>query len=191
VGILKREALEKIGFRSLGVNVLLSDKASVYCAENIAIADNVRIDDFCILSGNGGSIAIGSHIHIASHVVLIGGGGIILEDFSTVSSHSSIYSASDDYGGDYLIGPIIDNDLLNVDRKLVILKKYSACGSHAVVLPGVTMGEGAVLGACSLARKSLEPWTIYSGIPAIRIKDRKRGLIEKGDLMLKRWGSGA
>ena len=44
-------------------------------------------------------------------------------------------------------------------------------------MPGVTFGEGAILGANSLALKSLEPWTIYVGSPAKPIKIRKKELI--------------
>jgi serine acetyltransferase len=48
---LSREKLMEIGFKSIGENVLLSSKASIYGPENIEIGNNVRIDDFCILSG--------------------------------------------------------------------------------------------------------------------------------------------
>ena len=55
------EELKKIRFKSLGENVLISKKASIYSPEKIIIGNNVRIDDFCILSGN---IQIGNHVHI-------------------------------------------------------------------------------------------------------------------------------
>ena len=45
------EELGKIGFKKLGKNVLISKKSSIYTPENISIGDNVRIDDFTILSG--------------------------------------------------------------------------------------------------------------------------------------------
>ena len=48
---LSREHLENIGFKSLGKNVKVSDKASIYNPELIDIGDNSRIDDFCVLSG--------------------------------------------------------------------------------------------------------------------------------------------
>lgn len=54
MGFYSREQLEKIGFKSLGKNVLISDKSSIYSPENISIGNNVRIDDFCILSAGGG-----------------------------------------------------------------------------------------------------------------------------------------
>jgi putative colanic acid biosynthesis acetyltransferase WcaF len=36
------------------------------------------------------------------------------------------------------------------------------------------VGEGAVLGLGSVATRDLEPWTIYAGVPAVKVKDRKR-----------------
>ena len=44
-------------------------------------------------------------------------------------------------------------------------------------MPGVTLGEGAILGANSLATKDLEPWTIYVGSPARPVKARKKEVI--------------
>ena len=97
--------LKEIGFKSIGKNVLLSRKASIYGAKNISIKGNTRIDDFCILSGN---LSIGSHVHITAVVFLFGGdSGIVLEDFVGVSSRTAIYAKSDDYLGEGLTNPTI------------------------------------------------------------------------------------
>ena len=54
MGFYTREQLEKIGFKSIGENVLISDKTSIYSPQNISIGNNVRIDDYCVLSAGGG-----------------------------------------------------------------------------------------------------------------------------------------
>jgi putative colanic acid biosynthesis acetyltransferase WcaF len=51
---------------------------------------------------------------------------------------------------------------------------YAWVGARASVAPGVNLGEGAVLGLGSVATKDLDPWTIYAGVPAIKVKERKR-----------------
>lgn len=51
---------------------------------------------------------------------------------------------------------------------------YSWVCARASVAPGVHMGEGAVLGLGSVATRNLEAWTIYAGVPAIKVKERKR-----------------
>jgi putative colanic acid biosynthesis acetyltransferase WcaF len=53
------------------------------------------------------------------------------------------------------------------------LGRYSWVAARACVSPGVSLGDGAILGLASLATKNLEPWSIYAGVPARKIKDRK------------------
>lgn len=175
---LSREELVKIGFKSLGENVLISDKSSIYNAKNIEIGSNVRIDDFCIISAGDGGIKIGNYIHIACYAHLIGSGKIILEDHVQVSGKVSIYSSSDDFSGNYLIGPTVPKQYTNVKHMDVHLKKYVVLGCNVVVLPGVTLEEGCAVGALSLVNKSLESYKMYVGSPIRYIKDRSKKISE-------------
>ncbi len=164
------EELAYLGLKKYGKNVLLSRKCSIYGGENIEIGDNVRIDDFCILSGN---IKIGSHIHISAYVALYGAMGIIMEDYTGISPRSTVFSAMDDFSGTYLIGPIHDEKLTNVTGGPVILRKFAQAGAHSVIFPNIEFGEGAICGAMSLVNKSLSPWSINVGIPARFLRNRK------------------
>ena len=60
MSFLSKKELNDLGFKSLGENVLISDKCSIYNAKNISIGDNTRIDDFAILSAGDGGIEIGN-----------------------------------------------------------------------------------------------------------------------------------
>ena len=51
---------------------------------------------------------------------------------------------------------------------------YAWICARAVVGPGVNVGEGAVLGLGSVATRDLEPWGVYAGVPAVKVKQRKR-----------------
>lgn len=51
---------------------------------------------------------------------------------------------------------------------------YSWVCARAAVAPGVSLGEGAVLGLASVATRDLEPWTVYAGAPARAIQQRRR-----------------
>lgn len=51
---------------------------------------------------------------------------------------------------------------------------YSWVCARACVMPGLTIGDGAVLGLGAIATKNLEPWQVYAGNPAQRIRARKR-----------------
>lgn len=171
------EELAAIGFLSLGRNVRLSRKTSIYGASRISIGDNVRIDDFTILSAGEG-ITIGRHVHIAGYVSFLGKERITLEDFSQVSGRTSIYSATDDFSGDYLIGPTIPDAFLNVQAAPVTLRRHALIGAACVILPGAILSEGVAVGAMSLVRGTLDPWTIYAGVPAKAVKARSRKMLE-------------
>ena len=167
--------LVEIGFRSLGTGVKISRKASIYSPESISIGNNVRIDDFCILSGN---ITLGSNIHISAYVALYGAKGIVFEDFTGISPKSIIYSAMDDFSGDYLIGPIHPKYTTNVTGGTVFIRRFAQVGSNSIIFPNLEIGEGAVIGACSLVKHNVEPWGIYYGIPAVKKRERKRKLLK-------------
>jgi galactoside O-acetyltransferase len=167
--------IQAIGFKSVGKDCLISRNARFYGPQNMTIGNHVRIDDFCILSGK---ITLGSYIHISAYVALYGAMGIVFEDCSGISARGTIYSAMDDFCGDYMIGPMLPEELTHVTGGPVIVKKYVQIGAHAILFPDLTVGEGSVVGACSLVRKSLEPWGIYAGIPCKFMKARNHKLLE-------------
>ncbi|MEG0236066.1 MAG: acyltransferase [Cetobacterium sp.] len=182
MGFYTKEELKKIGFKSVGENVLISDKCSIYSPESIEIGSSVRIDDFCILSGN---IKIGNYIHIAAYSALFGGAGIIMEDFSGLSARGLVYSVSDDYSGEFLTNPMIPEKYRGISKGKVIFKKHSLVGAGSIVLPGVILEEGTSVGANSLIIKSTQEWSIYAGSPAKKIKDRKKELLKLEEKFLK------
>ena len=170
------QELQELGLKHCGKNVLLSRKVSIYGAGRISIGDNTRIDDFCILTGN---ITIGSNVHIAAFCGLFAGNaGIVLGDFTGVSSRSVIYAESDDYSGLALTNPTFPMEFRKISGGTVILEKHALLGTGCTILPGVTIGEGTSVGSMSLVTKSLDPWSIYVGIPCKRMKDRNKNLLE-------------
>lgn len=178
------EELYKIGFKSIGKNVLISKKASFYSVENIVIGSNVRIDDFCILSG---SITIGNYIHISAYSALYGSKGIFIDDFSGLSPRTTVYSAIDDFSGEFLIGPLIEKKFRKLKEGPVYIKKYVQVGANTIIFPNLSIEEGVAIGAFSLVNVSLEAWKIYVGIPAKFFKERKRELLLKKDELLSKY----
>jgi galactoside O-acetyltransferase len=57
------------------------------------------------------------------------------------------------------------------------LANFANIGSNSVIMPGVTLGEGSVVAACTFVNRDTEPWTIYAGVPARPIKLRRRDLM--------------
>lgn len=171
---LLESELKQLGLKSYGKNVLISRKASLYSPETISLGDNVRIDDFCILSG---LINIGSYVHVSAYSAIYAREQVTIMDYSGVSPRVTIFSATDDFGGDYLIGPMAPGGSTNYISGPVLLEKFVQIGASSVILPNLTIKEGSVVGAMSLVNKDLAAWGIYAGIPAKRIKERKRGLL--------------
>ncbi|MBV2127807.1 acyltransferase [Arsukibacterium indicum] len=177
MALLTEQQLRTIGFKAVGQNVRISDKASIYNAANISIGDNVRIDDFVVLSAGAGGISLGNHIHIAVYTSLIGAGAITIGDFANLSSRVSVYSSSDDYSGETMTNPCVPDEYKNVLHAAVTFEKHVIVGCGSVVLPGVTLHEGVAVGALSLVTKTCQPFGIYAGTPARFVKARSRDLL--------------
>jgi len=81
--------------------------------------------------------------------------GVTIEDYVQIGSHCSIYSVS------------------TIDEKQgrVVLKKGCRIGSHSLVMPGVTVGENAVIGAFSFVNNDIPANVIAVGVPAKVIKN--------------------
>lgn len=170
------DELFSLGLKSHGENVRISRKASIYRPECIEIGNHVRIDDFCILSGQ---IRLGDYIHIAAQALLFGGKfGIVMEDFTALSSRCVIYAESDDYSGDHLTNPNCPEQYRAPYGGKVVIQRHAIVGSGSTLLPGVLVGEGAAIGAMSLVIRDVPPWTISAGLPCRVIKPRSRGVIE-------------
>jgi galactoside O-acetyltransferase len=169
------EELKTLGLKSYGKNVYISKKSSIYGANNISIGDNVRIDDFCILSGK---IIIGNYIHISAGAYLYGGdAGILINDFAGISARALIYAISDDFSGEFLVGSMISDNYRKVISKKVIIEKYVQIGAGSIVLPGCIIQEGVAIGAGSMVNRNLNEWNIYIGTPAKKLKKRQKKII--------------
>ena len=170
--------LADFGFKSLGRNVRISSDARIYGAKNISIGNNVRIDDFAILAAVRGSIEIGNYVFIARSSHLSGVFGIELHDFSSMAANTVIYSASDDYSGEALTAQVVPHEFTKYNGGKVVIGRHVIIGSSCTIVGPATLGEGCSIGAMSLIMKDTDPWGIYAGVPARRIKERKKDLLQ-------------
>lgn len=166
------EEIRDLGFRGIGDNVLISRRASIYSPQNMSLGSNIRIDDFCILTG---SITLGSNIHIAPGSYLLSWGGypIIMEDFTGIAPRGVIVTSTHDYQSSSLFGPMVPEEYKKTRGGPVIFREGSLIGSGTIVLPNVTLGEGTSVGALSLVNKDLSPHSCYAGIPCKMISSKQ------------------
>lgn len=177
MAFLTSEQLAACDFGRVGRNVQISDKASFYNPRGITIGDFSRIDDFCVLSAGEGGISIGGHVHIAAFCSLIGAARIELADFSGLSTRVSIFSSNDDYSGRSMTNPTVPSWYRVVTNDPVKICKHVIVGSGSVILPGVTLKEGAAVGALTLVKDDCDEFRTYSGVPARRVGKRLRNLL--------------
>jgi acetyltransferase-like isoleucine patch superfamily enzyme len=170
--------LNALGFRRLGTDVLISSLAAIYNPGRISIGDHTRIDDFCYISAGEEGIEIGHNVHIAAYASLGGKALIHLGDYSGISRHVAIFSSSDDFSGRAMTNPTVPPKYTSVRSLPVHLGNHVIVGAGTVILPGVTIGEGASIGAMSLVVSDCLPFTSYKGNPALSYKERKRDFMK-------------
>lgn len=174
---LNREQIERIGFIAVGDEVRISDRASFHGADRIRIGSHVRIDDFTIVTAHE-PVTIGSYCHLSARVFIGGTHGVEMADFTNLSVGSCVFTSCDDLSGNHLIGAAVPDLYRGLTNGKVVLDKYSGAGANSVVLPGVHMPIGSGIGALTLAHKSLEPWTLYLGVPMRKVKRTSTKMIE-------------
>ena len=169
--------LRRAGVTLLGSNIKVSKDCRLYNPKNIILHDNIRIDDFTILSARG-KIELFNYVHIASHCLISSSTRIECRNFTAIASGSKLFGSTDDYGGKYLTNPTIPRELVNVKSGDIILEDHVILGSNTIVLPSVIFGEGTSVGAMSLITKNTDAWGIYTGIPAKKTRERNKDCCE-------------
>jgi acetyltransferase-like isoleucine patch superfamily enzyme len=176
MGYLAREVLNNLGFKKLGRNVLVSDRASLYNTEQMEIGDNSRIDDFCVMSGN---IKIGRNVHITPQCLVAGGiPGIEIGDFIALAYGVKVFAQSDDYSGLTMTNSTVPKEFKMEIMAPVKIGRHSIIGAGSIIMPGINIGEGNAIGANSLVLRSTEDWQIYAGSPVKKIKERRKDLLD-------------
>ena len=176
-GYFSEDDLALIGFKKLGKNIKIARDAIVVGFKNIELGSNIQIDSNVTLAVSHGYLSIGNYIHIGGGSHLSCSGGIRISDFVTISQGVKIYSASDDYSGEFMTNPTVPSNLTNVIRGEVTIESHVILGSGSVVLPGVKVMQGTAIGALSLVKESTDIFSIYAGVPAKKISNRSRKIL--------------
>lgn len=121
---------------------------------------------------NTDKISIGSNVHIGPGAMLDGAGGIVLGDGCILAPEVKIYSRSHNFDQNVQALPF-DNVMLVAP---VHIGRYVWIGTRAIVLPGVNIGDGAVIGAGAVVSKDVPSCSVVVGNPArvVRYRDRDR-----------------
>jgi maltose O-acetyltransferase len=136
----------------------------------IGEGSTLMMDLYLYIRGRAGSgrhgITIGRRSIINQQCCLDGRGGLTIGDNVNISAGVWILTDSHD-----MHDPSFPEILAPV-----IIKDHAWIGSRALILPGVTLGEGAVVAAGAVVTSSVEPYTVVAGMPARPIGTRSRKL---------------
>jgi acetyltransferase-like isoleucine patch superfamily enzyme len=153
-------------------NVFVSSMVEIRRPHLVELGSYVAIDTGFYLTTQA---LIGSFVHIGPYVTCIGGerAKLVMEDFTTVAAGARLICAGDEYLGFGLVGPTIPLEFRdNSVGGQITIEEYASVGTNAIIFPGITVGEGSVIGAGSVLTQDSKPWTIYDGNPARPLRPR-------------------
>ena len=176
-----RKELLALGFAAVGQEVLIDRSCRFFGAQNMQLGDHVRIDANCVFGNDPKGMKIGSFVHIAVGVTVLGAGGLIMEDFTGLAAHTCIHTSTDDYIGGAMTGPWAPAEFRNVTDAPVILRRHAVVGTGSVLLPGVELGVGVAIGALTVVRKSVPAFAIAVGNPMRIVGKRGREMLDHED----------
>ena len=171
---LSGEEMAAAGFRQIGDGVLISRRAALFCPERISIGRDTRIDAFCVLSASPSGLVIGRNVHISAHAAILGRGRVEIGDFCTISVRCSIFSSNDDYSGAAMTNPTVPEAYRRAVDVPVRIEDHVILGAGSVVLPGLSIGRSAAVGAMSLVKRDVPAFAVVAGSPARIIGERRR-----------------
>lgn len=174
--------------KRIGCDVRVYRLAQIIKPSLISIGNGCQIDDFAWLHGGQG-LEIGDRVHICAFVTTAGGGVVRVGNYVALAAGVRIISGSDSPSGRGLTNPCIPTEFRSVDRSYVEIGDHAVILTNAIVLPGVKIGEGAVVMPGAIVKKCLQPWGFYDGNPAVRVCDRpSKRIYEMTRRMIEKYG---
>lgn len=119
-----------------------------------------------------GRVKIGRYCHISTGASVFGGEGFEMGDFSGLSVGVKVFTATEDLSGEWALHPTLPAHVRKPIAAFIRIAEHCSVGAGSVLLPGADLPEGACVGALSLVKQPLTPWSIWAGIPARLIKLR-------------------
>jgi acetyltransferase-like isoleucine patch superfamily enzyme len=164
----------------LGQRVIVHPYATIQCTSwnnteqvsgTIKIGEGTAIQPHAYIWSEGGNVSIGRFCSVNPFCVLYGQGGLTIGDYVRIATHTVIVPGNHNYDrcdipiaqqGNTMLGVTIRNDVW--------------IGAGVYILDGVNIEEGCVIGAGSVVTKTTDPYGVYVGMPAKKIKDRRQAI---------------
>lgn len=159
---------------------MIHSSVILFGEDRIQIGKNVRIDCYTVISAGPEGVFIGDNVHIGSGVQIFGNyGKVVLATFATLSPRVTLLTGTDDFTEGHMVGPCIPEKYRKVQKGDIVIGRHAIVGCGSVILPGVVMGEGAVVGALSLIKKDVPECAIVVGTQQRQIGMRNKELLKQ------------
>ncbi len=156
-------------FARIGSHVVFEEGVRVFHPEQIEIGENVYIGHGAILKGYyKNRMVIGDHAWVGQSCFLHSAGGIQIGRAVGLGPGVAILTSVHTEGD--VSQPVISNDLTFGE---VVVGNGSDIGVNAIILPGITIGEGCIIGAGSVVTKDVPAYSVAAGNPARVIRSRR------------------
>lgn len=150
-------------------NVEFQEGILIKGMKNIRIGSGSVVHRSCSLYAQQGMLTVGSDCSLSSNVQLgAAQGEIIIGNKVMIGSNTVIRAANHRYNRTDI--PMSDQ---GHESGRIVIEDDVWIASNAVIATGVTIGKGAVVGACAFVNKDVPPYTLVGGVPALPIKRRK------------------
>lgn len=149
--------------------ISLFSKLRLINGGSIIIGKESHIHDYAMVLTYGGTIKIGSHFSLNPFSILYGHGGIKIGNNVRIAAHTVVVAANHVFKDKKV--PI---RLQGLTTKGITIGDDVWIGANCTILDGVRIGNGCVIGAGSVVKKSIKDYTIAAGSPA-RILSQRRG----------------
>lgn len=146
--------------------------------DKVTLGDHVQIDEGVKIFA-GEEVRIGNHVHLAFGSSISGGGSCFIDDFAGIGTGVRIITGTDLADGSGLTNPTIPEKLRSVQRSTVRIGAHAVVFTNSVILPGVSIGEGAVIAVGSIVHHDVKPWGIYAGNPLVQVGVRPQETLER------------
>ena len=156
----------------LGQNVIIGQTVRILYPHLVELHDNTIIDDFTFISTG---LILKQHSSIESGCVIMGGQNnkVTIGEYSALGAHCDVLCGSHNFK----MGLCLNHNN-HVPQGLefsdITIGQHVMLGVKSTILPGSIIGDGARVGAYSLVKSNLDPWTLYSGIPAKKMGEVDR-----------------
>ena len=164
--------LQNLGVQCKGTdNIQISKSVNIYNPQNLILHDNIRIDDYTILSCKG-IIEIYDYVRISSHCLLTCETKITIEKYCNISSGVKMYGGINNTNNS-ITNPLIPSKYSEMEYGSIVMQKHSVIGANSIIYPNIIISEGTTIQPLSLVNIKTEPWKIYAVNTIKFIKNRK------------------